>query len=706
MRDFLLEIGCEEIPASYLAPASAALAEAMKKALAEARLLKKGTVPLEPSGGLSPFSALYTPRRIALFIPGLPDAQEDFTELVQGPSKKIAFDAEGKPTKAGAGFARGQGVPVESLTVQETKSGPYVFAKKTVKGRATAEVLAEALPGIILKLPFPKSMHWAGTAVTFARPIRSILALLGDAVVPFSIGAVTSGRKVYGHPFLAPAAVEIARADAELYKGALRKAFVLADVDERREAIRAQIEKVLAAHGAALSEFDLLEEVTNLVEFPQAVEGTFPEHYLEVPAEVVEAAMMEHQRYFPVRAASGKLLNRFVTVSNRPAASADMIREGNERVLNARLSDAQFFWREDRKKPLESYGQKLAGVTFQEKLGSYAERTRRIGELGLFIAEALGADEATKARVARAAALSKADLVTQMVFEFTSLQGVVGREYAKADGEDPEVAEAIAEHYRPRSVKDDIPKTLTGRILALADKFDSLVGCFAAGLAPTGNQDPYALRRQTVGIIRIIVTSEFVLPLGAVIAKAKSLLPPGLSETTVAEKSVLEFIQDRLYYYYLDSYSHDIVRAALKPGFDDLLDLSRRLESLDELSGTHDWHKLVTAVERTHNITREFAGTGEVDEILLSAPEERELWKLYRDHVREITTLIDERRYPEACKLYEQTFTVPLHVFFEKVFVNVDDLQVRANRLTLLKKINGLFADRVADLSQILIEQR
>ncbi len=694
MRDFLLEIGCEEIPAGYLAPASAALAETATKALADARLTAG-----EPR-------TLYTPRRIALFVPAIAEAGEDFTHLVQGPSKKIAFDASGKPTKAAAGFARGQGVPVESLFVEETKSGPYVFAKKTVKGRATADVLAEALPGIILKLPFPKSMHWADPNVTFARPIRSVLALLGDAVVPFAVGAVKSGRAVFGHPFLAPGAIDLARADLALYRDALRKAFVVADVDERREMTRAQIEKLLAAHGSALAEFDLLDEVTNLVEYPQAVEGSFPEHYLEVPAEVVEAAMMEHQRYFPVRDVSGKLLNRFITVSNRPAKYAETIKEGNERVLNARLSDAQFFLREDRKNPLEAFVPKLAGVTFQDKLGSYADRSRRIGELGLFIADALGADAAAKKRVARAAELCKADLVTQMVFEFTSLQGVVGREYAKADGEDPEVAEAIAEHYRPRSVKDDIPATTTGRILALADKFDALAGCFAAGLAPTGNQDPYALRRQTVGIIRIIVTSEFVLSLKDVLAKAKSLLPANLPDLAKAEESVLAFVQDRLYYYYLDRYTHDIIRAALKPSFDDLLDLSRRLESLDELAGTHDWHKLVTAVERTHNITRDFTATGDVDEIYLSAPEERELYRLYKANREAITRLIDERRYNEVCRLYEQTFTVPLHVFFEKVFVNVEDPAVRTNRLTLLKSINRLFADRVADLSQILIEER
>ena len=694
MSDFLLEIGTEEIPAGYLAPAAEALAELLREGLTAARLK------------LGESRTLYTPRRLTVFLAGLPDAQEDFTEQVQGPSKKVAFDAEGKPTKAGAGFARGQGVEVDALTVQETRNGPYVFATRTTKGQPTKDILAAIVPQAIEKLPFPKSMHWKGVEFKFARPVRSLLALLGDEVVPFEVGGVTSGRKTFGHPFLAPGAVEIPRADLRLYRDALRYVRVIADVEERRDMIRKQIEKLLAAHGASLTEFDLLDEVTNLVELPNAVEGSFPEHYLEVPAEVVEAAMMEHQRYFPVRDISGKLRSRFITVSNRPAEFAGSIREGNERVLNARLSDAKFFWNEDRKRPLEAFAARLAGVTFQEKLGSYADRVKRLGELGLFIADALHCDESTKKKVARAALLCKADLVTQMVGEFPGLQGIVGREYAKADNEDADVAAAVAEHYQPRSAHDELPRTTVGSILALADKFDSLVGCFAAGLIPTGSQDPYALRRQTGGVIRIILSGELVLPIEAIIAKAKSLLPPGLPQMDKVEENLLAFFQDRLYYYFLDSYSHDIIRAALKPGFSDLLDLSRRLASLDELAGTHDWHKLVTAVERTHNITREFTPAGEVVESLLVEPEERELFKLYAANRDTIARLIDEHRYSEVCKLYETTFTVPLHVLFEKVFINVDDVKVRSNRLTLLKKINGLFADRVADLSQILIEDR
>ena len=712
MRDFLLEIGTEEIPAGYLTPdLCLRLSHGIGLALHHAGLGTK-----EPRADIQFF---YSPRRIALFMPGLPEKRHGDIKFVKGPSKKIARDAEGGWTKAATGFARAQGVNVDALMETVENGVPYVVAKKDVPGVTTVEVLAKALPGIILGLQFPKSMHWDSPSVTFARPIRSILALFGNAVVPFSVGSVKSGRLVHGHLFLAPDAMEISQADPEEYKARLRKAYVIADHMERKGEIEKQIRGLLEKHGATLTEEELVKEVTNLVEYPQAIEGSFPERYLDVPAEVVEAAMMEHQRYFPVRDVSGKLLPKFITVSNRLKEYEDVIREGNERVLNARLSDAQFFLREDRKQPLSAFVPRLAGVTFQEKLGSYAERARRIGELGLFIADALGVDAATKKRVARAAELCKADLVTQMVFEFTSLQGIVGREYAKADGEDAEVAEAIAEHYRPRSVKDDIPATTTGRILALADKFDALAGCFAAGLAPTGNQDPYALRRQTVGIIRIIVQGEFVLSLKAVLAKAKSLLNPNLSDLATAEESVLAFVADRLYYYYLsappcvagfaeqgDRYAHDIIRAALKPGFDDLLDLSCRLESLDELAGTHDWHKLVTAVERTHNITRDFTPTGDVDPIYLAAPEERELYNLYAANRDAIAKLISEHRYNEVCKLYEQTFTVPLHVFFEKVFVNVDDPDVRKNRLTLLKAINGLFADRVADLSQILIEER
>ena len=695
MPDFLLEIGTEEIPAGYLEPAASALAETVCESLAGERLDRGET------------RTLYTPRRMTLFLADLPDAQDDFSELVQGPSKRIAYDASDKPTKAGEGFARAHGVTVDELILQDTRNGPYVFARKTVKGSPTRDVLAQIIPQVIARVPFPKSMHWKEVTFSFARPIRSILALLGDEVVPFECAGVASGRVTYGHPFLAPGPVEIKHADLDEYRDALRRAFVIVDVDERREMTKEQIEKLLAAHDASLTELDLLDEVTDLVEYPHAVEGSFPEHYLEVPGEVVQAAMMEHQRYFPVRDASGKLVNRFIAVSNRPEEYADAIRQGNERVLNARLSDAQFFWREDRKSPLESFCEQLAGVTFQEKLGSYADRVKRISELGRFIAGELDCSAGVVKKVARAAQLCKADLVTEMVGEFPSLQGIVGREYAKADGEDAEVAEAVAEHYQPRSVRDELPKTTVGTVLALADKFDMLTACFAAGLAPTGNQDPYALRRQTVGIIRILISGELVLSLGRVLAKAKELLPTGLDGAQTVEDDVTAFVQDRLYYYFLDAgHPHDIIRAVLKPGFDDLLDLSRRLESLTQLSGTHDWHKLVTAVERTHNITRDFTATGDVNETLLTEPEEKKLHELYVQRRDRITRLIDEHQYPEVCNLYEATFAVPLHVFFEKVFVNVEDDAIRTNRLTLLKRINKLFADRVADLSQILIEDR
>ena len=697
MPDFLLEIGTEEIPAGYLDVAATALLQETLKMLTSARLAGPRT------GG----EGLYTPRRIALFLSGLRDAQSDSTQRVQGPSKKIAYDASGNPTKAAIGFARSQDLPLDKLIVEETKSGPYVFGLKILKGRTAVNVLGEALPGIILKLPFPKSMHWDKPDVTFARPIRSILALFGDEVVPFVIGSVKSGRTIYGHPFLAPGPIEIRHADLDLYREALRKAFVIVDPIGRKKEVERQISLLLAAHGATLTELELLDEVTNLVEFPSAVEGSFPERYLQVPSEVVQAAMMEHQRYFPVRDAGGKLINRFITVCNRPEEYAEGIREGNERVLNARLSDAEFFWREDRKFRLESFTGQLAGVTFQEKLGSYADRVRRLGGLGRFIANELACPEDVVRNVERAALLSKADLVTRMVGEFPSLQGIIGREYALADGETPEVARAIAEHYQPRSARDALPQTSVGRILALSDKIDSITGCFAAGLAPTGSQDPYALRRQTAGVIRIIVSGELVLSLGRCIAKAKELLPPGLPHAERVEQEVLAFFEDRLYYHFLEGgSSHDLIRAVLKPGFDDVLDLSRRLRSLEELSGTHDWHKLVTAVERTHNITRDFIPTRDVDESLLTEPEEVSLFRRYLENRDTIVGLVNEHRYSEVCRLYESTFAVPLHVFFEKVFVNVEDERMRTNRLTLLKQINRIFADRVADLSQILIEAR
>lgn len=695
-ENFLLEIGSEEIPAGYFAPACRGLQESFSKLLADA--------------GLSAVAVIttHTPRRIVLFAEGIPSRQSDRTQEVQGPPARIAFDAEGKPTKAAMGFARANSVPVESLIARLSESGSYVVAVREIPGRRTIEILAQTVPGVIAAIPFPKSMHWDVPRLTggassgmFARPIRSLLCLFGSEVVPFELSGLVSGRVSHGHPFLAPGPVEIPKANYEDYRSRLHKKSVIVDQQERKKLIRNQIEFMLAQHGSSFKHEELLDEVTNLVEFPCPLEGSFDPKFLSLPDEVIVTAMTEHQRYFPVRNVEGRLLPRFITVSNRTQEQTDRVRRGNERVLAARLNDAAFFWEEDRRTPLAEKVARLDTVTFQEKLGSYGDRTRRLESLSDYIAQVTGQPEEVRRHVCRAAHLAKADLVTHMVYEFTSLQGIMGMAYALADGEDPEVASAIAEHYRPRSASDAEPETLTGAIVALADKFDALTGCFAAGLIPTGSQDPYGLRRHSQGIIRIIISRGFTISLGGCLAKALSLQPVQPPPERVVD-SVMAFLKDRLYQQALEGGApHELIRAALEPGFDDLADFTRRLESLVALSATADWNRLAVAVERTHNITRDFSVTRDIDESLLVETDEKRLYELYLGVRDRIAELLVRKDYLTLGKLYEETFAQPLHTFFEKVFVNVEDARLRENRLTLLKLINGLYADRVADLSQV-----
>lgn len=692
-ENFLLEIGAEEIPAGYLAPACRALEESFAALLAGAGL----------SGGA--VTTTHTPRRIVLFARDIPVRQSDRTQEVQGPPARIAFDAEGKPTKAALGFARTNSVPVEKLIAKDTPAGAYIVAVREIPGRNTIDILAESVPGLISGLPFPKSMHWdvpsAGgseSSVMFARPIRSLLGLFGSDVVPFALSGLASGRTSCGHPFLAEGPVEIPKADYEEFRNLLRKRNVIVDVAERKAFIRQKIEFMLAQHGGAFENEELLDEVANLVEFPCPLEGSFDPKFLSLPDAVIVTAMTEHQRYFPVRNAKGHLLARFITVSNRTDDQSDRVRRGNERVLAARLNDAAFFWDEDRRTPLADKVAKLATVTFQEKLGSYGERTERVVVLADSIAEWTHQPDEVRVRVRRAALLSKADLVTHMVYEFPGLQGIMGTQYALADGEDPEVAAAIAEHYRPRSASDAEPETLTGAIVALADKFDALVGCFDVGLIPTGSQDPYGLRRHAQGIIRIITSRNFTLHLEDVIGTDLA----SLSAAQDTRFKVMAFLKDRLYQHALESGApHQLIRAALEPGFDDLADFRRRLESLVALSATPDWNRLIVAVERTHNITRDFTPAGDVDATMLVEPEEKRLFERYSAVRGTVRELLERRDYLAVGKLYEETFAEPLHTFFEKVFVNVEDKRLRENRLTLLKAINQLYAERVADLSQV-----
>jgi len=688
--DFLLEVQTEELPAGNVAPALAALSRAFEATMADERLR------------VAAVHTTATPRRLVISAADLPDAQAGFTRETRGPATTIAFDETGQPTKAALGFARAQGLAPDDLVVREVKGTPYVFAVTELAGESTLAVLARVLPTLIARLPWPKSMRWRDRSFTFARPIRGVLALLDEEVVPFEVNGVPSGRVSPGHPFLAPEPLEIASADYNAYVTHLREAFVLVERADRRAVIADGLGDILRAHEADFEERALLEEVTDLVEWPLVLEGRFDAAYLDLPAPVLVAAMTGHQRYFPIRAAGGDLLARFAVVANRCDDETGVIAAGNERVLDGRLADARFFWNEDRKQPLAARVPELAHILYHEDLGSYLDKIGRVGKVAQALCEALGVEERVREHVLRAVHLSKADLVTEMVGEFPELQGVMGREYTLADGAEAEVANAIAEHYQPRQAGGPLPRTPTGALASLADKFDAVVACFAVGLAPTGSQDPYALRRQMQGIIRIIEDRGFRLSLREMLAAAQAQLPADLAHQEDLVSRVLDFVGDRLYHQAVDEdHPHNLVRAVLAAGFDDLTDFFSRLTVLRGLMDFSLWEPLVELVERTYKIARDAELPAAIDESLLTEPAERVLFDRYEAHADEIRGLIDAGEYAAASRTYLDAFGKPVHTFFDEVFVNVEDRAVRANRMLLCRLIHRLYAERVADLALI-----
>ena len=703
MTDLLFEISTEEIPAGYIDPA-----------LNQMKTLFTGQAKKHHLEMHSIYST-GTPRRLTLFVQGLPQKQESVTEEIQGPSAAVAFDKAGNPTKAGLGFAKSQGVDIKDLQIKKTPKGEYCFAIKKIEGHETLHVLPDLLPAIIKNISFPKSMKWKGTGLFFARPIRSLLALFGDQVVSIEINGIKADRFIFGHPFLSGKKIEISEADWELYKKLLKQEHVVVDITERRETLRTKITQLMAPYGATIDDEELLDEVTNLVEYPNAIECSFDEEFLDIPADVIETSMKEHQRYFPIKKKNEKLLNKFIAVLNRNEGNADIAIQGNERVLKARLSDARFFWKEDRKTPLIKRVENLKNLAFLEKLGNYYDRTNRILKLSKYISTQLMLPHEEIELVKRAAELCKADLLTQMVGEFPSLQGIMGRGYAEWDGEEKPVAIAIAEHYMPRFATDNIPTSRIGAIVGLADKFDTISSCFALDLVPTGSQDPYSLRRHAYGIIRIIEEHGFTLDIKEILYTSLDLLPMFEQKTdsryhpVILDKlvpKIKEFFKDRLFQINIErGYRYDLVNAALKAGigFDDIHNFSQRLKVISLISQEKWWPDLVTVVERTFNIGKKANSSGSVNERILTEPEERKLWDVYKENDEAVRKLIGEKKYEEASRTYCNSFAKPVHAFFDRVFVNVEDENVRSNRLSLMKTINELYSQKIADLSEIVM---
>ncbi len=678
-RDLLFEIGTEEIPAHVMPHLLEDLAQLAETMLKEHRL------------SYEKVRTLGTPRRAALIVTGLAERQEDVNTETRGPSVAIAFDADGNPTKAGAGFARGQGVDPSALIQRDG----YVYASVHESGAATAELLTSLLPDLVRAIPLPNSMRWGDLDFRFIRPIRWFVALYGTEIVPFTLAGVTSGNHSRGHRTLAPADFVIT--SAADYEAACEKAYIIVDPEWRRAMICEQItETAKACGGTAEITPDLLEEVLYLVEYPTALSGSFEEKYLALPAEAVITPMRDHQRYFPVKAADGSLLPAFITVRNGGKAHLDVVAHGNERVLRARLADAQFFFDEDRKKSLAEHREKLKTVVFQRGLGSMYEKTERLMALTTAIVEEMAegdADDAALADARRAAELSKADLVTGMVTEFTELQGIMGREYALLDGEDPAVARAIDEQYMPRFAGDELPQTPLGFALSAADKIDNIVGTFSQGRIPTGSQDPFGLRRQALGLVLMLIEQESTMLLSDLVDEACDLYD--LEEfRDKMQVYVADFIRLRLKNVLSERGVRYDVQEAVLGDVDLVADVPVRASYVERLLASEGGEALVQSFVRVGNIARSVTG-GTVDPALFKAEEEGALLSAYQ-------AAAAARAEGEDTLPAEQALGRAIDTFFDAVMVMDKDTRVKENRLSLLKMIDDDLLE-TADYSKIVL---
>jgi len=685
--DFLLEIGTEEIPASYIQPALDAMATMMSKFLSDRRVAH-GTI-----------RTMATPRRLVWMIKDVTEKQEAQTVEITGPPKDVAFDQRGNPTQAALGFAKSQGVSPEELQIKKTSKGEYVVVSRHESGVSTVELLAGVLANLIGDIPFPKSMRWGDLKVTFARPIHWIVALLGKEVIPFTYGNVTSGNTSYGHRFMSPGPFEISEING--YVEALRERFVTLDIEERRERIR-QIVAACAKekNGNIREDEGLLAEVVQLVEYPTAVCGSFDQHYLELPQEVLITAMRTHQRYFAVLDDAGKLMPYFVTVNNTLTRDPQVVALGNEYVLRARLEDARFYYVEDQKVSLDDRVEELKEVVFHSKLGTSYEKVERFKTLAEYMADQVAPDD--KATVSRAAYLCKADLVTGTVGEFPELQGIMGRAYAQLAKENEAVAQAIYEHYLPTHSGGQLPSLMAGSLVSISDKLDTVVGCFGVGQIPTGTADPFALRRQALGIIRIILEKDLSISLSDLISKAIDGLDGKLTEPAdQTHQAVLEFFKRRLQQFLIgQGLPQNVVDAVLAHHLDPLVETVGKIKTLETFKKREGFEPLLGTVKRVVNILKE-----PVD---ISVDPERFVTQAEKDLYGDLIACEQDLEKPLAARDYDAVLNrlsqlkAPIDVFFDEVLVLDKDLALRQNRLALLTRIANLF-QQMADFSRIVL---
>ncbi len=701
--ELMIEIGVEELPYQFIAPALSALEAQANYSFGFNRF---------SHGSIRTYG---TPRRLLLVVESLAIHQEAFTNEAMGPSRSIAFDQAGQPTKAAIGFARGQGVPVESLQMRQTPRGEYLFAVKEDAGRPTKEVLLEILPEIVGQLSFPKAMKWNSTGARFARPVRWLVALYGGATLPIEFAGITAGNRTEGHRVLGSAKGITVRDFASYLKG-LERQGVIPDPQRRRHMIEEQVATLCEEAGFRLNVDEaLLDQAVYTTEHPNAIIGSFKPAYLEVLQEILITSMKEHQGFFSLmHKETGKLVPHFIAVTNNRAKDMGLIREGNERVLAARLADAKFFFDEDRKVKLEERVAKLAGVTFHQKLGTMEKKQLRVRRLAGFIASSLRPQDGELKRACeRAADLCKADLLTGVVGEFPELQGVMGGEYAKHDGECEVVSRAIREQYLPRSIEGELPKSIAGQVLSLADRLDTVAAFFHVGLVPTGSEDPFALRRNTTAIVRIILEEKLRLDIGSYVDTARDLVigdgfKGGADSSQDGRRRIVEFIFDRVRHYARVAHAlrDDVIEAVLKQSHDkslDLVDLVQRMKALESVTAKPEFDPLIIGFKRAHRLVeKEQWERKPVDRARFEHPTESALSQAIVEERQKMISAMVYGEYGQALDALVR-LKPTIDAFFAAVMVNAEDPSIRSNRLSLLQEVDDFF-NSFADFSQIVVQ--
>jgi glycyl-tRNA synthetase beta chain len=699
--ELLLEIGVEELPYQFIAPALVVLKDSAEQLLKEQRLAFQSA------------RTLGTPRRLTLVVEGLATQQTSMVKEAIGPSKAVAFDPAGQPTRAVMGFAAGQGVAIQELQIRRTPKGEYLFAVKQEQGRPANVVLKELLPQLIAKLSFPKAMKWNSTGVRFARPVRWLVALYGGATLPIEAAGITAGNRTEGHRVLG-SAKGIAVRDSESYLKGLERQGVIPDPERRRRMIEDQIAGIRKHTGLQLNwDKDLLEQAVYTTEWPNTIIGSFKETYLDVPEEILITSMKEHQGFFSLmNKDTGKLVAHFITVTNNRVKDMSLIREGNERVLAARLADAKFFFDEDRKIKLEERAKKLSGVTFHQKLGTMAQKQERVAKLATTLAQLAGLKDIMVNACRRAGELCKADLLTGIVGEFPTLQGVMGGYYARFDGEEHEVVVGIGQHYQPHSMEGPIPATLTPQILSVADRLDSLAAFFHVGILPTGSEDPFGLRRHATAVVRILLEGVVRLNLGQAVQEARAVVAAaGIKAAPIqgdAQKRLVDFLFERVRHYVktVHELRDDVINAVLtvsdRQSFE-LPDLMAKMKALESMTTRPEFDPLIVGYKRAHRLVeKEQWDRKPVDETRFEHPTESALYQAAAKEREKMMSAMTCGKYGQALDALVR-LKPAIDAFFAAVMVNAEDPAVRSNRLSLLQEVDDFF-NSFADFSQIVIQ--